>query len=396
MGTYGKYLESIEYKPNNYNENLVKEIIDNQDSKKTNEDDWGKPNIIMILAESFYDIQNTGLIEFNKELTSNFDRIKSNSTSINLLSPCYGGITANVEFEVMTGSNISNYPNGTIPYMYKYSNANNNYPSIIKELNNNGYYTAYLTPTYPYFFNRKNVYDSMGIDEFISTDELDYIQYVQNTISDEYIIDNVIKKVDEYKNKEESFFLMALTEQTHMPYNNKKYSTYDINIIKSKLDDKDNEAVLCYAQSVYNLDNQINRLYQYIQTLEEPTILVVFADHLPCIKNEKNIDILEKNNYFNTEKTINNYLNKYTTQCFVTSNYDIEKENIKLLGCDLFGSYILNNLNINVSNYFRYLNNLIDTNPATNRYITKINNEIKFNENNENDTRKMINYYMFK
>lgn len=189
---------------------------------------------------------------------------------------------------------------------------------------------------------------------------------------------------------------MALTEQTHMPYNNKKYSTYDINIIKSKLDDKDNEAVLCYAQSVYNLDNQINRLYQYIQTLEEPTILVVFADHLPCIKNEKNIDILEKNNYFNTEKTINNYLNKYTTQCFVTSNYDIEKENIKLLGCDLFGSYILNNLNINVSNYFRYLNNLIDTNPATNRYITKINNEIKFNENNENDIRKMINYYMFK
>lgn len=183
-GTYGKYLESIEYKPNNYKENLVKEIIDNQDSKKTNEDDWGKPNIIMILAESFYDIQNTGLIEFNKELTSNFDRIKSNSTSINLLSPCYGGITANVEFEVMTGSNISNYPNGTIPYMYKYSNANNNYPSIIKELNNNGYYTAYLTPTYPYFFNRKNVYDSMGIDEFISTDELDYIQYVQNTISD--------------------------------------------------------------------------------------------------------------------------------------------------------------------------------------------------------------------
>ena len=82
--------------------------------------------------------------------------------------------------------------------------------------------------------------------------------------------------------------------------------------------------------------------------------------------------------------------------CFVTSNYDIEKENIKLLGCDLFGSYILNNLNINVSNYFRYLNNLIDTNPATNRYITKINNEIKFNENNENDIRKMINYYMFK
>lgn len=80
------------------------------------------------------------------------------------------------------------------------------------------------------------------------------------------------------------------------------------------------------------------------------------GDHLPYLYSDKTniIDLLE---YFNTsDKTLNNY-RKYNTQSLILANFNVEAddENTKYLGPDLLSSYILNNMEIKISNYYKWL-----------------------------------------
>ena len=98
---------------------------------------------------------------------------------------------------------------------------------------------------------------------------------------------------------------MTATIETHMPFNKEKYDNYDINVTSSSLTEEETGVILSYAQGVYDTNVQIKRLYDEIQKLDEPTIIIVLGDHLPYLYNEKSEDILQKLTYFNTndEKT---------------------------------------------------------------------------------------------
>ena len=81
-----------------------------------------------------------------------------------------------------------------------------------------------------------------------------------------------------------------------------------------------------------------------------------YGDHLPYLYtgNTNAIDIL---NYFNTSnETLNNY-RKYNTQSLILANFDLklDKENTRYLGPDLLSVYILNNMDIKISNYYKWL-----------------------------------------
>ena len=48
-----------------------------------------------------------------------------------------------------------------------------------------------------------------------------------------------------------------------------------------------NDTVKSYAEGMYKADKELGRLYNYIQTLDEETIIVFFGDHLPLLKTQK-------------------------------------------------------------------------------------------------------------
>lgn len=396
---YGKYLESLEFESEDYDEKIVKQELEKYNAVEIN-DVYGKPNVIMVLGESFWDISKVEEIEFNKDLLENFYRFKEEGTHINLLSCSYGGLTANPEFQIITGGSLKYYGEGTVPYLYKYNSKTNKFPSIIKELNNNDYYTVYLSPTGSNFYNRETVYSSMGIDKLIFEDDLINNQLIGGNVSNKTVVDNIIKVLAD--NKEKQIFMMALTEETHMPYDYSKYSKYDIDIINENFTQEENEVILSYAQSIYNMDKEINRLYEYIKQYEEPTMLVFFGDHLPHLKTSAGADISSKFSIFNTDNDIQNILNKYSTECVILTNYKVENKKIDLLSQDYLGCYIINNMDLKISNYYKFLYQQINYIPASNRFITRLNNgeyiytdKISSDVLEKNKLRKNIQYYMF-
>ena len=400
-GMYGEMLESRIMKPDDYNEKKVEKVLlEVEDNEQKN---WGKPNIIVVFSESFWDINQLDEIEFNQKVTPNFNKLKDEGLFFNMITPSYGGISANVEYEFLTGSNTMYFNHSFIPYMQLYRNDTYyDRPSIIKELKNNGYRTKIVPCSSKYLFNCERFYNYLQVDETNYIGNVDEKYIKGKYVSDKYVTDKIIDEFEK-KEKNEKLFYMTLTMQAHMPYQKNKYKDYDVWVTKSELSTETNDTLTSYAQGIYDADKQLGRLYEYINTLEEPTIIVFFGDHLPFLNTGK-VNAIDELRYFNTsDKLLNNY-RKYNTQSLIIANFELksDEENTKFLGPDLLSSYILNNMDIEISNYYKWLYNSRKNIGSANFLVTVDSKGNLYNTDNLSgsnkklyDLRRNIEYKLF-
>lgn len=365
-GMYGVLLNNYFEEPENYNEEELINILCDENINNM-KGEWGKPNIIVVFSESFWDINRQSDVKFDKDVTPNISRLKKEGKFIETISCSYGGMSENVAFELLTGGSLNYFTKGYIPIMSLYKNENSkNIPSIVKELKNNGYRSKIVFGKD--YYNSEKSMKKIGFDEYVE------LKGKKDNIKGKFISDNYITDViiNELENKtEEKIFCMAETIQNHMPYTLNKYDKYDIGIEESNLSKEMNDAILSYAQGVYDADKELNRLYEYIKTYEEPTILIFLGDHLPYLYTKTGENAIDKLSYFNTDNDIENLYRKYNTQTLILSNYDINLENLpNFMSNNNILTYIANNLDIQLSSYYRWLYSTIEDLPASNSYIS--------------------------
>lgn len=162
-GMYKLWLENKMYKPDKYNENEINEELSKSEKSQKY---WEKSNIIVTFSESFFDVNLLkDDITFDKPVTSNFNTLKNKGIFINMISPTYGGISANTEFQLLTGFSLDYFSNSYVPFMSLYKSPRYaNRISLIKELKNNDYYTKVVFGLD--YFKSENVYKNLGIDEY--------------------------------------------------------------------------------------------------------------------------------------------------------------------------------------------------------------------------------------
>ena len=399
---YGDLLDSrlYRYKPDIYDEKKIEKTLSS--AQKLDDTTLGKPNIIVIFSESFWDIDQVKEIEFDKEITPNFNRLKEEGLFFNMISPSFGGNSANVEFEFLTGGSLAYFSRSYVAYMGLYNNKKyNNSPSILRDLDKAGYYIKLLPFSTPALFRCGEVYKYFPIDEVEFLPKVDK-KYVKGIYpSDEYAMDKAIEALE---NKEEGrpLFYMTMTMEAHMPFVDDKFDKYDIKVTKSDLDPKTTNQAKVYAQGVYDADRQLARLYEYVKTFDEPTMIVFYGDHLPFI------EAIDKWKFFNTKDEKLNYYRRYNTQSLILANFDISnlkeenKTELQYLGPDLLSSYILNHMDIEISDYYKWLYSTRNTTAAFNRFVSvdqkgNISYTKNLNKDMQDlyDLRKMIQYKYF-
>lgn len=399
-GMYDQLLEDRIQKPINYDENVINRELST--AKENKDKKFGTPNIIVVFSESFWDVEQLDEVEFNKDVTPNLNRLKEKGLFFNMISPSYGGISSNIEYEFLTGSNVMYFNRGYVPYMQLYNNKSYyDRPSIIRDLKNNGYKTKMVTWTTPKLFNCGRVYNYLQIDDVEYNYDYGDEKVKGFYVSDEYVTDTII---NEFKNKDKNtkLFYMTLTMQSHMPYLINKYNNYDVWVTKSKLSQEENNVLTSYAQGIYDADKQLGRLYDYINTIEEPTLIVFYGDHLPYLYSGKD-NIIDYLDYFNTDDEKVNIYRKYNTQSLIIGNFDFNKdEETKYLGPDLLSSYILNNMDIKISDYYKWLYNSKDIIGSANYLVTVDKdgnlyntNQLEGNMKKVYDLRRNIEYKLF-
>ncbi len=376
QGIYYFYLKDNVTSPDTYLKEEAIALLENTEYNENNT--WDKPNVVIILSESLSDANNLENIEFDTDLLSNIRSYQNgeNTQSFNLFVPSYGGASVNSEFEILTGANLSFFNTGYIPYTQLYNDENGPYlPNLIKEFNNNDYTTKYITAWSSDSYKSGYVYDLFEVDEKIYRKDLEDPIIKGDYVADLYMMDVII---DELTNKEEDEkkFLFVATGQNHMPCSEDRYEEYDINVKSSDYSKEDTALLRCYAQGVYDADKELKRLYDEVLKLDEPTIIALYGDHLPYMVNSKGENIYLTDSYFNTDDEQVNIMRKYTTPAVILANYDINDISLEFINANYLGSYILNNLDLEISDYFKYVNYNINILPVYNNLFIYKNDQI--------------------
>lgn len=303
-----------------------------------------KPNIICIMAESFFDIENIHSLTFNQEIEPT---VHTNMKST-LISPRFGGYTAAVEYEALTGHSLYFYKEGTMPYTTYYTGHTVN--SVASELKKSGYETLAFHPNTGAFYAREEAYDKMDFDKMYtisdlnpSEDELTVAGYYRDIPFAQKVID-IVDSADD------PVFLFGVSIAAH--YTSEDHYRYtDITVDGENLTDEEKHVIEQTAAAYQESDEMVRMLMEYVDSCERPTILYIFGDHLPPL------NMYDKLNY------IDDPVNKYGTVLLGYSNFkDIEFP--EYMTPNQLGPQILIDAEVKHSNYWDYIYSLREKYPV--------------------------------
>lgn len=390
---FNTYSSSV-FEPSTYDRNEVKKLLN---ETSIEEENWGKPNIVIILSESFFDVDNLPEIKFNKDLMPNIHSYEKDDDKVvtNTYVSVFGGSSVVSEWETLTSAtnqfNVTTYIPYTDYYLKKYKDNVKNSPHIIKSLNKEGYMTKYITPWASESYNSKHVYDMLGTDETI----YDLKGSKKGLfLSDDDITENILNELNQ--NIGTPKLLIYATSQNHMPCEDNRYEKYDIDITSSSFDEEDTSLIKCYAQGVYDADKALGKLYEGINKLDENTIVIFYGDHLPFINNKKGTNSIKTSKYLNNKNKFVENLHNYTTKGVILSNYiDNMDQSINYINLNYLTAYVYAHLNILDKDYYNFVNNTRKIVPVfTRRYIyNPLDNKYTDLKDLSKETKKALENY---
>lgn len=254
--------------PVGYSENTIADIASDGSAFAVNHS--RRPDVIMIMSESLWDPTRLSNVSLSKDPMPS---IRSRQSG-HVFSPEFGGMTANVEFEALTGFSNAFLPYGSIPYQQYIRRP---IPSLATFFRSEGYSSIALHPFQPWFWNRSEVYKSLGFDEFRSEETLPAMEKRGMFASDAALTSEIMQTVDA---ADKPLFLFAVTLQGHGPYEPNRYAENTIGIA-GPLSEGASESLATYAQGVVEADDSFARLIDWAKTRERDTVVVLFGDHLP-------------------------------------------------------------------------------------------------------------------
>lgn len=229
-----------------------------------------RPDIIMVMSESLWDPKRLP----GTALTPDPLAFIGSAQSGHVFSPEFGGMTANVEFEALTGFSNAMLPYGSIPYQQY---VRGEMPSLASFLGGQGYATLAVHPFQGWFWNRTNVYRAFGFDRFLSEETMEPLDRRGRLAADAALTELIIAEADA---SEEPLFLFAVTLQNHGPYEAGRYPDARIEV-ETAAGEAARAAIATFAEGMMDSDRAFERLIEWARARERETVVVFFGDHLP-------------------------------------------------------------------------------------------------------------------
>lgn len=363
LATISNLQAKTQKQPEGYSKEAVQKIVQkykkiaeekNKNRKKLSDE---KVNVVYVMSESFIDPKlGKHLYDYgNKEPIPYTKKLKKSQSSGWAASSEYGGGTANVEFEALTG--LSNFFLNSIPYT-SIVPANKDTPSIVKNFNENGYKTIAMHPYNRNMYRREVVYPNLGFQEYKSADSFKNNSKIDNSkyISDESAFNEVLA---ELKNSQKPEFIHLVTMQNHMPYEENTYSEHNFSVnAKNGANPENAKTIQAYLEGISYSDKAMKNFLSEIEKLNEKTIVVFWGDHWPGIYGEMFEKELNKNDI-------------RRTPLFVYSNFKKEKQDLGTSSLIYNQILALNSFDSKLSAFQYLLSDLREKYPALTKQFIK-------------------------
>ncbi|WP_346428318.1 LTA synthase family protein, partial [Bifidobacterium sp. SO1] len=360
-------------KPDGYSKAAMAEIAEKYASaaKKTNAtraNEMTDSTVIMILSESFSDPTRVPGIEFTQDPMPNIRSIKETTTSGLMLSPGYGGGTANIEYQSLTGLNLGLFDDSMqSPYQELVPHQKN--PYTFNQIWNTKYGQTGSVAFHPFYKNmylRDSDYKKFGFSHFYTLDSDPAITHqdrIDNStvVSDAASYQNVLDALS--SNTEHPQFIQLVTMQNHMPYNDwyadNQFKEADV----SQIGDGEKYSVDTYAKGVNLTDQATFDFLSQLDQMDKPITVIFYGDHLPGIYTTANSD---KNNALALHET--DYF-IWSNQASVSAGTKLDDKNAGYTSSNFFMAQAAEHMDAKISPYLTLLTELHDQLPALGRLV---------------------------
>lgn len=329
-------------KPKGYSKENMNKItqkyvkVSNQINKRREQ----KPQkVVFILSESFSDPTKVPGITLNHDPIPFTRRMIKNGVGGNMISDGYGGGTANMEYQALTGLSLGNF-SATLPTPYTQLVVHQS-----KTFSINNLFTKSMA-IHPYegtLYSRKDVFKKMRFHEFDYLNHGYSNQYVQKIDKNPYVSDKAAYDalLDSLKNNKNSDFLQLSTMQNHMPYDH--YYKNNQFKVKGHISKEEKSAIETYAKGINYTDDANRYLLRQLKKMKQNVTVVFYGDHLPSVYNHVN---LEKNGVL-----------MHQTPYFIWSNHQSlkEPEYHEMVGTYSFASEMQEATNEKITPYYALL-----------------------------------------
>ena len=292
------------------------------------------PNIVLIQLESFFDTDEVEFFTTSKDPIPTFHSLMKKYSSGYCKVPSVGAGTANTEFEVLTGMNLRYFGPGEYPYktLVKYEQME----SIATALREFGYASHALHNNGGNFYSRADVFNNMGFDSYTSKEFMNILQYTENGwAKDDILTEHIINALD---STEQQDFVFGITVEGHGDYPEEKVIEYPRIQVQGIEDEGRKNAWEYYVNHLYETDRFIADLLKALKERKEPTVLVLYGDHLPTMGLE-------------AKDLKNRYL--YNTNYVIWDNIGLKERDRNLPTYQLMAA-VLDQLDIHSGTVFNY------------------------------------------
>jgi len=249
-----------------------------------------KTNVIVVLSESFSDPTRLKGFTLDQDPIPKTRKLLGRTTSGTMMTQLYGGGTANMEFESLTGQSLGLFtPQMTSPYQMLVSSYSQ-YPSAVGWFAAHGHEPVAIHPYLPGIYQRDKVYKTFGFDKFIHDTSMTEKNKIDKSryISDQSAFDEAERQIAESK---KPLMINLVTMQNHIPTDN----SYTDPIPATGLSGSEENRVSNYARGISHTDDALASFLAKLKKSKEKTVVVFYGDHLPGIYSEgtreKNTDL---------------------------------------------------------------------------------------------------------
>ena len=262
--------EAIDSAPAGYDEQQVEAVLDgfaNADIPPEK-----KVNIVAVMLEAYVDLTEYPQFADAEGAYTFFHALQDESCTGHLTADVFAGGTVYTERAFLTG----------LSEMRDFRTETNSY---VHYLAAQGYTTTGSHPNYDWFYNRANVNEYLGFDEYLFYD--DYYESVLGG-RENITVTSDLKTLPEiaelYLDGDKPCFSFSVTYQNHGPYAltddaaNRYFSpaatgwsTESCNILNH------------YLSGLANTDAALEAMVNKLRASDEPTVLVLFGDHKPWL-----------------------------------------------------------------------------------------------------------------
>ena len=360
-------------KPEGYSQETMEELAKKYSSEAnqingTRANNLTDNTVIMILSESFSDPTRVPGIALAEDPMPNIRALKETTTSGLMLSPGFGGGTANIEYQSLTGLDLALFDD-SMQSMYQELVPHQKNPFAWNQIWNAEYGKSGSVAFHSYYKNmylRDANYKKFGFNKFYTLDSKPAITHQDRTDNSPYVNDAASYQniIDQLNKEEHPQFLQLVTMQNHMPYDNWYFNNqFEQANVTENLNDYERGQINTYAKGVSITDQATIDFLNQLNAMDKPITVIFYGDHLPgsyqtAAADKNNTLALHQTDYF-----------IWSNQASASAGVKLDASNTAYTSPNYFMEMAAEHMNAKVSPYLAFLTQTRTDIPALERLV---------------------------